>query len=80
MNSNYYHHFDGMCWPLPSEALGGLSWRLRHAPETITDEQKLVLASTVDAYRELIVISDAHRRPIVRALRKASVGKPEVQP
>ena len=59
--------FDGMTWPLPDN---DLEWRLRYAPDSMTRQDEMHLASMNSAYRELIVCSREKREKIVRELRK----------
>lgn len=66
--SNYYKHFNGMCWPIPSEDMGGLEWRLRYS--SITEGEKMVVASVLSAYRELINLPQKKRNEIIKELRK----------
>lgn len=66
--SNYYKHFNGMCWPIPSEDMGELEWRLRYS--SITEGEKMVVASVLSAYRELINLPQKKRNEIIKELRK----------
>ena len=42
---------ENMTWPLPTDHI---EWRLRYAPDSITREDQLKLASLVNAYETLI--------------------------
>ncbi len=57
-----------MTWPSPF-ACGDLIHRLTFAPETITDQDKLVLASVCNAYRQLVTDGRAKREMVCRSLR-----------
>ncbi len=68
---NPFRHFDGMCWPAPSERLGDCAHALSHA--IAFDEMKremLVAASVIAAYQELIRLPARKRDAIIRELRK----------
>ncbi len=49
--SKRYVLFDGMTWPLYD---GDTEWRLRHAPQGITQQDQLYLASVLAAYDALL--------------------------
>lgn len=66
--TKYYRAFDGMCWPVPSEALEEGAWRAIHATPDKTD--LLVMSSVVAAYTELIRLPQKQRNEIIRELRK----------
>lgn len=70
MSSGYFRSFGGMCWPVPGEDMSQLAWRLSWAPDSITKEEKLVLAALIAAYRELILLPAMTRNERVRELRK----------
>jgi hypothetical protein len=69
-----YRKVGDSVWPTPGDtayedATPGLEWKLRYAPESITREDQLVLASIVAAYRELLSCPARRRAEVVRALR-----------
>lgn len=66
--TKYYRTFDGMCWPVPGEALEESAWRAIHASPDKTD--LLVMSSVVAAYAELIRLPQKQRNEIIRELRK----------
>lgn len=66
--SHYYRHWNGMCWPAPGEALQDLQWCARYSDAFLA--KRLVAASVIDAYVELISMSAKRRNEIVRELRK----------
>ena len=62
------HFDDGTCWPVPSEAMDDLGWRLRykdHAP----DSDKLSAASVVNAYEALIRLPTRERNKRIAQIR-----------
>ena len=70
MNKRYYKHFNGMCWPIPSRGMEELEWKLRYS--SITEGEKMVVASFLSAYRELINLPQKKRNEIIKELRKES--------
>lgn len=71
--SRYRTLKDGTVWPTPGDASDSnecsLEWRLRYAPTSIATTDMLVLASIVNAYRELLVCPSRRRNDVVRMLR-----------
>lgn len=68
-NCNYTKVGDQMVWP--SLGQGDLEWQLRYgAPETVV-QNRLVLASIVAAYQELIRAPQARRNAVCTALALA---------
>ncbi len=62
-------HFADMTWPRADTDLG---WKLRYAEDSLTREDRLVLASIVDAYNALVMEKTcAQRNRVVSGLRKA---------
>lgn len=62
-------YFGDMTWPRPCDRLGELVWTLSWGKPTRSD--RLLAASVISAYQELIRLTDRERRPIIRALRRA---------
>lgn len=82
MTVRYRKLADGTIWPTPGDDPdGGLEWRLRYAPNSLTRPDQLVLASIVSAYRQLLCCPTRRRTEVVRMYWKNStaLGKPEVQ-
>lgn len=53
-----YQFFDGMTWPTPDCLMGedkSLNWKLRYAPDTLTKNDLVNIASYIGAYDQLIV-------------------------
>lgn len=67
-----YRHFDGMTWPVPGERLDELETLLRFADRgaVLLMEDRLVIASYLSAYRELVALPSKLRDARVRELRK----------
>lgn len=61
-----FHIFDGMTWPLVDAPL---VWRLRYAPESVGNKDKMYLASVVGAYEELINCGREKRERVTKELR-----------
>lgn len=56
---------DGSVWPRPSLSSDdevGLEWKLRYAPDSLTREDQLLLASIVSGYGHLIAEATKPRR------------------
>jgi len=53
VKDRYLHLPNRTCWPDP-QGIAELGWRLQYAQDTITDTDKLVLASVVSAYIHLV--------------------------
>lgn len=68
---SYFRHFDGMCWPAPSNVLAELAWRLTWVDqEDIAKTDALVAASVISAFQELVRLPERERNKIIRELRK----------
>lgn len=67
-----YRHFEGMCWPVPGDRLDELERALRFADQgaVFTMSDRLVIASFLSAYRELVALPGRLRDERVRELRK----------
>lgn len=67
-----YVRIGEMVWPTPmDEPDNSLEWRLRYGlPEQLVKDRMLA-ASIVSAYRELITCPRAKRDQVIRALRRA---------
>ena len=65
---NSYLHFDGMAWPNPDDpAL--IEWRLRYGSP---DEVRMVAASFVAAYKQLVADPVRRRNGKVAGIRAAA--------
>jgi hypothetical protein len=67
-----YRHFEGMTWPVPGERLDELESALRFAERgaVFSMSERLVIASFLSAYRELVALPARVRDARVRELRK----------
>jgi len=61
--------FDGMCWPLPSERLGEIEYKMRY-DNVFTRSDMLIAASVLNAYRELVTCSAEKRRTVISGIRQ----------
>ena len=68
--SEAYRHFEGMVWPVPGERLDELEWLLRFSDSAVSMSDRLVIASYLSAYRELVALPGKLRDARVRELRK----------
>lgn len=64
--------FDEMSWALPGERLNELEWMLRYEEKnTIFDmNDRVVIASFLACYRELVALPERERNKRIRELRK----------
>jgi len=67
-----FRNFHGMCWPVPCDRLADLEDSLRYNPKvaTFTMEDRLLAASVIAAYKDLIWSTNKRRTIIARELRK----------
>jgi hypothetical protein len=67
-----FRNFNGMCWPVPCDRLEDLEHSLRYNPKAavFTMEDRLLAASVIAAYKDLIWSTDKRRTAIARELRK----------
>lgn len=68
-----FRNFNGMCWPVPGKRLEELEDALRYKPKTawLDMKDRLLAASVIAAYRDLIWSTNARRNEISRELRKS---------
>ncbi|MGL6351182.1 MAG: hypothetical protein ACRC2U_15335, partial [Aeromonas sp.] len=67
-----FRHFDGMCWPVPGDRMDELERSLRFAPDgaALSMSDRVVIASFLSAYRQLVVLPVRLRNARARELRK----------
>lgn len=67
-----FRSFDGMAWAVPGECLDDLEWMLRYEEKdtVFTMNDRVVIASFLDCYRELIKLPERERNKRIRELRK----------
>lgn len=67
-----FRNFDGMCWPVPCERLDLLEHSLRYEAKVtvFSIEDRLLAASVIAAYKDLIWKTNDRRNAICRDLRK----------
>ena len=62
----------GGTWPTPMDHPdSSLEWRLRYAPDNQLPNDRLLAASVVSAYRQLIMLPQKERNAVIRELRIA---------
>jgi hypothetical protein len=66
-----FRNFNGMCWPVPGERLDQLEYALRYGPKVDGFDMKdrLLAASVIAAYKDLVWSTNARRNEISRELR-----------
>jgi hypothetical protein len=67
-----YATFNGMAWPVPSERLDEVQWRMRYARESLTPEDLLLAASVICAYSELVMCETAKRESVALRICKST--------
>lgn len=67
-----FRNFNGMCWPVPCNRLEELEDALRYEPKTawLNMKDRLLAASVIAAYRDLVWSTNAKRNEVSRELRK----------
>lgn len=67
-----YRHFEGMTWPVPGDRLDELESALRFSESgaVFSMSERMVIASFLSAYRELVSLPARVRDAMVRELRK----------
>lgn len=73
---NYVKPTHETTWPAIDQSLSELEWRLRYGdaqldPQSQAAKDRMAAASVLAAYRELVTMTEANRRPVIRALRRA---------
>lgn len=77
-NENAQVHFEDMCWPNvfdPTE----LTWKLLHAPESISRGDMFICASYIGAYQSLIFGSQNRRNILCKKIKYYSMYSGEKQ-
>ena len=64
-------HFDGMAWPIPDEKISDVNWRLRHQQGEISINDRLIAASILSAYADLIAKTNKERNHIVSNIKNS---------
>lgn len=67
-----YRFFGGMTWAVPGERMDELARALTFAPDghSFTMSERLVMASFLAAYRELVALPEKTRNQRVREIRR----------
>ncbi len=76
-----YRDFEGMTWPVPGERLDELERAMRFAERgfVFSMSERVVIASFLSAYRELVALPARERDAMVRELRKGPRTGPNVR-
>lgn len=64
-----HRNFNGMSWPVPGKGLNELEWAARYA-SSLTMSERLVAASVMSAFTELIRLPQRRRNKVIAELRK----------
>ena len=64
-------HFDDMAWPVPDDEISDVNWRLRHQQGEISINDRLIAASILSAYVDLIAKTNKERNYIVSNIKNA---------
>lgn len=65
-----HRQFDGMAWPAPCEQMGELAWRLTWAQGETTKQDRLLAASIISAYMQMVSDPLKKRQRVVAELRQ----------
>lgn len=57
---------NGTTWPAPG---GDLSWRLRHAPKQVTEQELMMAAYIIECYEALIRKTQKDRNSVIEAIK-----------
>lgn len=69
---------DTTCWPSPMPD-NDLEWRCRYAPETITEQDKLHIASILSAYEYMITTMTQKQRNSICSRIKAVLASEDIK-
>lgn len=65
-----YRNIGDMTWPAPCEEMGDLEWRLRFSRDETSKSDRMLAASIISAYRQMIVDTQQKRNMIAKELKK----------
>ena len=54
-------HFDDMAWPVPDDEMSDVNFRLRYRQDAISINDRLIAASILSAYVDLIAKTNKER-------------------
>lgn len=60
-----------MTWPAPTTAMADLGWRLRYNPDSITESDRLTIASVISAYMQIVSDPTRKRNRVVAEIKAA---------
>lgn len=61
-----------MTWPAVTAEVANLGWSLRYMPQSLSTSDRLVLASIVDAYIQMVGDPQKKRNAVCKEIREAS--------
>jgi len=64
-----YQKIKDMMWPAPGKRMDDIGWKIRYS-ERITISDRILAASIIDAYKQMIQDPQKKRNFIVSELRK----------
>lgn len=72
VESKYYTAISpDMVWPSCNESIRDIAWTLRHAPDTLKRSDKLIAASVIEAYLQMVGDTQKKRNAVCKALSKS---------
>lgn len=73
----YSVHFDNMNWTKPCQRLDDIEWLLRYGDkmdcDTLSEEDKLVIASVMACYKSLIGKTNKQRNYIANKIKSGTI-------
>lgn len=70
MTNAYFVKIEDMTWPSIGKDIHELAWKQRYSTQTITDNEKLIIASIMDAYCALIQKPSRARAKIISNIKR----------
>ena len=65
-----HRNFDEMTWPAPCEQMGDLAWRLTWADGETTKQDRIMAASIIAAYMQMVSDPAKKRQRVIAELRR----------
>jgi hypothetical protein len=69
MSPPYMNLEDGTVWPNPTR-VANVEWTLRYAPEHLTDADRMIAASAMNAYATMVFLSKSRVGKVLSMMRK----------
>ncbi len=70
MNNSFVPVGEDMVWPSIKECITDIAWKLRWSPNSLTFQDKVVAASVISAYRDLVSTTQKKRNLVCREIQK----------